>query len=224
MDRRGRPVAPAVTSAFPWHQSMRTHSPHPAPPASPDAGYSLLELLIVIAILLFFGTVGLSHVKAYSVEAKLVGAARVFQGEFRLARSVAARSGVQTAIRFEERNGQMELSTYQDGNHNGVRAADIVSGVDRRIAGPVPLASRTMGVRVAINPGVPAIPPDTGTLPTTDPIRFGNSNMVSFSPMGTASPGTFYLAGETLQGAVRVVAGSARVRMLICRGTKWVEK
>jgi prepilin-type N-terminal cleavage/methylation domain-containing protein len=188
------------------------------------AGFSMLELVMVVAILLILATVGLPHLKAYSVEANLVGATRVFCGEFRLARSVATRSGVQTALRFEERDGQMEISTYQDGNHNGVLAADIRTGVDRRIAGPVLLASKTLGVRVAINPGVPAIPPETGILSTADPIRFGNSNMVSFSPLGTASPGTFYIAGETLQGAVRVVPGSARVRVLICRGKKWVEK
>ena len=187
-------------------------------------GFTVLELLMVVALMLVMATVGIPHLKAYSVEAKLVGATRIFQGEFRLARSMATRSGVQTAIRFEEVDGQMACSTYMDGNHNGVRSNDIETGIDRRVAGPVLLAGRTSGVRVAINPGVPAIPPETGTLSTADPIRFGNSNMVSFSPFGTASPGTFYIAGETLQGAVRVVAGSARVRLLLCRGTKWVEK
>jgi hypothetical protein len=47
---------------------------------------------------------------------------------------------------------------------------------------------------------------------------------VSFSPLGTATPGTFYLAGEGLQGAVRVASGSARVRLMVCRGRKWVER
>jgi len=77
---------------------------------------------------------------------------------------------------------------------------------------------------VGINAGVPAIPPDSGILDPSDPIRFGASNMVSFSPLGTATPGTFYLAGEGLQGAVRVTGGSARVRLMVCRGRKWVER
>jgi type IV fimbrial biogenesis protein FimT len=187
-------------------------------------GFSVLELVLVVAIMLVLATVGIPHLKAYSVEAKLVGATRIFQGEFRLARSMATRSGLQTAIRFEESDGQLFCSTYMDGNHNGVLASDITSGIDRRVAGPVLVAGRTLGVRVGINPGVPAIPPETGLLSTADPIRFGKSNMVSFSPMGTASPGTFYIAGETLQGAVRVVSGTSRVRLLICRGKKWVER
>ena len=55
-------------------------------------------------------------------------------------------------------------------------------------------------------------------------IRFGRSNMLSCSPMGTATPGTFYLAGESAQAAVRVTPGTARVRILFCRGRRWVER
>ena len=76
---------------------------------------------------------------------------------------------------------------------------------------------------MAINPGVPAIPPDTGFL-SGDPIQFGSSDLLSFSPIGTATAGTFYLAGEGAQAAVRVTPGSARVRLMICRGKTWVER
>ena len=78
-------------------------------------------------------------------------------------------------------------------------------------------------VRVAIPPNTPAPPPDHGTLDTSDPIRFGSSNMLSFSPLGTATPGTLYLAGEGILAAVRVNGGSARVRLMIYRGARWVE-
>ena len=96
-------------------------------------------------------------------------------------------------------------------------------GRDRRIAGPFPLTSGAPGVRVGFNPGVPAIPPDSGIL-TGDPIRFGTSDTLSFSPLGTATPGTFYLAGDSAQAAVRVTGGSARVRLMVWRGGKWIER
>jgi hypothetical protein len=102
-----------------------------------------------------------------------------------------------------------------------VRAADIMAGIDRRIAGPLRLDSGASDVRVGINPNVPAPPPEHGILDPSDPIRFGSSNMLSFSPLGTATPGTFYLAGETLQAGVRVTAGSSRVRLMVCRGGIW---
>jgi hypothetical protein len=90
------------------------------------------------------------------------------------------------------------------------------------VAGPFALSGGAADVRVAINANVPAIPPDTGKLDPADPIKFGASNMVSFSPLGTATPGTFYLAGDRAQAAVRVTPGSARVRILFCRGKRWV--
>ena len=153
-----------------------------------------------------------------------MGAAQAFKGRFREAYSIAIKKNVNTAIRFETVGGEAFYSLYLDGNHNGVLSADIARGRDRRIEGPLRLDAGASGVRVGINPKVPAIPPDSGTLDPADPIRFGSSNMLSFSPLGTATPGTFYLAGEHAQAAVRVTPGSARVRILVCRGRKWIER
>jgi hypothetical protein len=92
-----------------------------------------------------------------------------------------------------------------------------------RISGPLPLDAAAAGVRVGINAGVRALPPERGMLDPADPIRF-SANMLSFSPYGTATPGTFYLAGARLQAAVRVTGGSARVRLMIWRGRAWHER
>lgn len=184
-------------------------------------GFSLVEVLCVLAGILVMAGVSLPYLRAYAVEAHLLGAGRTFVGEFRQARSIAIRRNTHTAIRFERRDGVDYYSTYVDGNGNGVRSADIAAGVDGRISGPFRLDGKAPGVRVGINPGVPAPPPETGLLDPSDPIRFGASNMVSFSPLGSATPGTFYLAGETLQAGVRVTGGSSRVRLMICRGTRW---
>ena len=189
-----------------------------------ERGHTLLELVAVLATLFIMASLGLPYLKAYSVEAHLIGAGRVFKGEFLRARSIAVRTGAYSAIRFEPGPGGPSYSIYVDGNYNGVLSADIASGKDRRVAGPILLNAGASDVRVGINPNVPNIPPETGYLDPEDPIRFGPSNILSFSPLGTATPGTFYLAGETLQAAVRVTGGSARVRLMVCRGRKWVER
>jgi prepilin-type N-terminal cleavage/methylation domain-containing protein len=189
-----------------------------------ERGHSLVEMLAAVAIILIMASAAIPHLKAYAVEAHLLAAGRAFKWEFLKARSIAVRSGAQTAIRFESGPRGPSYSLYMDGNRNGVRSTDIAAGTDRRIAGPLELNAGASDVRVGINSGVPAIPPDGGILDPADPIRFGSSNMVSFSPLGTATPGTFYLAGEGLQGAVRVTGGTARVRLMVCRGRKWVER
>jgi type II secretory pathway pseudopilin PulG len=188
------------------------------------SGYSLVEIVVAMAIFMVLCAVAAPSLRAYSVDAQLVGAARLFKEQFLYARSLAVRSGQETAIRFETKEGTTYFSVYEDGNFNGVRAVDIDSGVDTRIRGPFLLTSGAPEVRVGINDGVPAVPPERGDLDTADPIRFGRSNMISFSPIGTASPGTFYLATPYQQGAVRVSPGTARVSVLVCRGRTWRER
>ena len=77
------------------------------------------------------------------------------------------------------------------------------------------------GVIVGVLPDVPA--PDGGKL-GSEPIRFGNSRMVSFSPIGTGTPGTFYLRTKSTMAGVRVTGGSARVRIMILRGKRWIDR
>jgi type II secretory pathway pseudopilin PulG len=190
----------------------------------PQGGHSLVEMLAALTVLAALAGLGVPWLRAYQVEARLLGAGRVFKDEFRRARSMAVRSSVNTAIRFEQdADGTWFYGLYADGNGNGVRAADIRTGTDRRVGGRRRLDGGAPGVRVAIHPNVPA--PDGGTLDTSRPIQFGSAAMLSFSPLGTATPGTFYLAGEVRQAAVRVTPGSARVRLLIwSRGRKWTER
>lgn len=191
-----------------------------------ETGHTLIELMAALAVLVALFGVGRPWVEAYLAEARLLGAGRVFKGEFRRARSIAVRSGAQTAIRFERgADGTWFYSTYLDGNHNGVLSADIRRGVDRRISEPRRLDGGAARVNVGIHPNVPAPPPERGTLDPSRPIQFGSASMLSFSPLGTATPGTFYLAGELRQAAVRVSPGSARVRLMIwSRGRQWTER
>jgi prepilin-type N-terminal cleavage/methylation domain-containing protein len=189
-----------------------------------ERGFTLVETLVVVAIVLVMAAVAFPVFRARFADAHVVGAGLQFKSHFRLACSTAVRSGVYTAIRFERGDdGDVQYAVYQDGDFDGVRSADIASGRDRLVSGPFPLTGGAPGVRVGINPGVPALPPEKGDL-AGDPVRFGASDMLSFSPIGTATPGTFYLAGDAAQAAVRVNGGSARVRLMVWRGGVWRER
>ncbi len=187
-------------------------------------GYTLLELLVALAIILVMGSVALPNISGFRQEAALMGVAQRFKVEFMRARSIATMKNTQTAIRFEKNSaGQTSYSTYIDGNFNGVLSVDIATGKDERIAGPFKLDAGQSGVEVGVLPGAPAPAPDRGPL-GSEPIRFGNARMVSFSPLGTGTPGTFYLRTRTSMACVRVTGGSARVRIMILRGTRWMDR
>ena len=187
-----------------------------------NPGYSLLELLVALSIIVLMGSVALPNIRGFRQESALIGAAQRFKAEFMRARSIATMKNTQTAIRFEkDSSGQTFYSTYIDGNFNGVYSAEIAVGIDPRIAGPFRLDAGQAGVIVGVLPDVPA--PDGGKL-GTEPIRFGNSRMVSFSPIGTGTPGTFYLRTKSTMAGVRVTAGSARVRIMILRGKRWIDR
>ena len=188
-----------------------------------SAGFSVLEMLVVVALVVLFSAVAFPVFRAYTAEMHLLAAGQEFRTQFRHAYSMAVRNGVYTAIRFERGGDGVRYALYVDGNGNGVRSAEILHGTDRLVAGPFPLTGRAPGVSVGINPGTPALPPESGLL-EGDPIRFGSSDILSFSPLGTATPGTFYLAGDAAQAAVRVSGGSARVRLMVCRGGRWRER
>lgn len=189
-------------------------------------GYSLVELMAALFVAVALAAVSVPFLRAWAAEARLLGAGRVFKGEFLRARSMAVRSSTHTAIRFERgADDTWFYALYADGNHNGVLSADIKRGLDRRVGEPRRLDAGAPGVFVGIHPNVPAVPPDSGTLDPARPVQFGSAAMLSFSPLGTATPGTFYLAGEARQAAVRVTPGTARVRLLVWSGGRqWTER
>jgi prepilin-type N-terminal cleavage/methylation domain-containing protein len=185
-------------------------------------GYSLLELLVALGIILIMAAVALPNLVASREEAALFGAALRFRSEFMKARSIAISKNTQTAIRFEaDESGVPMYATYIDGNYNGVYAAEITEGIDVRISGPFRLDAGQHGVQVGVLDNAPS--PDGGRL-GTEPIRFGNSRMVSFSPLGTGTPGTFYLKNRGTMAGVRVTGGSARVRIMLLRGKRWIDR
>ncbi len=118
----------------------------------------------------------------------------------------------------------------EDGNGNGIRRAEVESGIDPVVAGPVSLPAEHGGVRFGIldSGPVPVLPPGSGAIQNpADPIRFGSSDLASFTPNGTSSSGTVYLISP--RGRMRAVSlygVTGRIRVwdyLPARGT-WVRR
>ena len=130
-------------------------------------------------------------------------------------RSVAGRSV--HGLYFVRQDGGWSWFEVLDGNGNGLRSAEVSGGTDPTLSGPHRLEDVVSGVTLGFPPGgpFPRIPPATGWIDNLDdPIRFGNSDLVSFGPLGTSSSGTLYLTDSRERLYAVVLYGpTARVRV-----------
>jgi hypothetical protein len=129
-----------------------------------------------------------------------------------------------TAFRVTRPEGRFVFAFYADGDGDGVRSDDIAAGRDPLLAGPRDLPSRYTGVDFGLlDAAIPEVPPGTGTLaPDSDPVRFGRSDIVSFSPRGTSSSGTLYVSdGRSTVVAVVLYGGTGRIRIWRFERGRW---
>ncbi len=134
------------------------------------------------------------------------------------ARVYSLRQSANVAVLFEQGpGGGVAWSLYRDGDGDGVLRQDIRDGIDPLVRGARRLEHFGARVRFGFPPG--KAPTEIGD-PTRlvdrldDPIRFGNSDMASFSAVGTASPGTVYVTnGKNRLMAVRIGNLSGKVTL-----------
>jgi type II secretory pathway pseudopilin PulG len=177
-------------------------------------GFSLLEVLVVLVLTIILSTLAVSFAHARLDQSRTAGAAWYVAGRLGLARLEAVRRSAYVALQFVERDGRYRFATYVDGNRNGVRTRDIALNVDRRLGPEEELDHQFPQVAFGICEGVSAIEPGD-TLEGGDPIRIGQSTLLSFSPDGSATSGTIYIRGRQLsQYAVRVLGTTGRTRIL----------
>ena len=131
-----------------------------------------------------------------------MAAARYLGGRMVMARTYAVTRSANVALRFTPTDSDATFQMFVDGNGNGVRTADIAGGVDRPLDQAVTLSDLFSGVMIA-------------AADKADPIQIGSANLMSFTPLGTATPGTIFVRGrEGLQLQLRVVGATGRTRLL----------
>ena len=110
--------------------------------------------------------------------------------------------------------GEGHSAIVVDGNRNGVRLSDVQGGVDGVLRAGERLADKFANVSFGALPGLPAVDP-SGTAPGADPIRLGANDMVTFTPLGSSSPGSLYIRGRgNVQYVLRVFAETGKIRIL----------
>lgn len=187
--------------------------PGPLQAVSPH-GAALIDVIFACGLLVVMCAVAVPIVQTTQEHDAPRLAARYLATRLQSLRIEAVRRNRVVALRFDpDASGRM--AAYTDGDGDGVLERDIDAGIDP----PLGLAFRlddlfqTVTLRVAAT--VPS-PDGSGMVAEgSDPVRIGRSNLVSLSPLGSATAGTIYLAGRAgSQFCVRIFGATGRVRVL----------
>ena len=191
-------------------------------------GTSLPEIVVVLAILGIVFALGLPSLTDLLAEEGLAVAAREVSAILIGARDRAVFQGADVGVKWVSSGEDLVLSVYQDGNGNGVTTADIKKGVDRLVAGPFGMRNKYPGITFSFVPGFNGTDPGEAAIGNlADPIRFGASDICSFSPLGKSSPGSVYLSNrKRRQAAVRVTPANAKIQIFTWHGKtlKWIKR
>jgi type II secretory pathway pseudopilin PulG len=177
-------------------------------------GFALIDLLAACAVIGIVSAIAVpAHLATRDRDAARAAAIHLAK-RLDATRVDALKRNVHVAMRFGA-DAPHAFGEFIDGDGDGVLQRDIDDGVD--VAGGVAasLQDRFAGVafRIARDVPDPAGGPD---LPAGgDPVRLGASNLLSFSPLGSATSGTLYLAGsDGPQVCVRMFGATGRLRVL----------
>ncbi len=186
----------------------------------PQVGFSLVEMMVYLAMVLLIAAIGLPSVWEWGSGLRVELAAGEMTAVLHRARIYSAQRNAKVAVKFETQpDGVVTHALYRDGDGDGVRNADIAAGIDPEVRPPRRLAHLGQRVHFGFPAGEP--PRDPGDPKRRlgrldDPIRFNRSDLASFNPRGTATPGTIYLTdGRRHLAAVRVNNRSGKIAVLI---------
>jgi hypothetical protein len=177
-----------------------------------ERGVTLLEVVLALAATVTAGAIGIASTAAAIDEMRTAAAARYVAARIGAIRIDAVRRATSVALRFESVDGDYMYAPYEDGNGNGVRTAEMRSGVDRPTGPFERLGSKFPGVRFELASEVPDADGSVGT--GIDGVRIGSAHILTMGADGTATSGTLYIRGRRGQYAVRVLGVTGRTRML----------
>jgi hypothetical protein len=113
------------------------------------------------------------------------------------------------------------LRVLADGNGNGVTTADIALGIDAPVTAWTGVFRQGRG-RLAVTRDLPSADGSGTVLQGSAPVQLGVSSRLVFTPRGTSSAGSLYVAGTGARAyAIRVLGTTQRIRMLCLARGGW---
>lgn len=177
-------------------------------------GYTFIEIVFVAGLVAICVVAAVPGIQRAVDEFRVVGATRYLASRIERTRMDALARSSDVALRFVQDGVTYRYAVYVDGNANGVRSTDIESGIDWRSSHEERLSDQFAGVDLGTVPDLPAVD-SSSAAPGADPVRLGPGNMATFTPDGTATPGSLYVRGPRgLQFVIRITGETGRARVL----------
>ena len=177
-----------------------------------DDGATLVEVIVVLVLVTGLLATTVPLTASVIDDARARQAAGFAATKLRLARHHAVTRAAMTGLVFDRVGGRWTFRICVDGNRNGLRRADVTAGVDPCIDGPFDLEAMFGGAAVAVDP---ALQGPSGEPGSPDAVRFGASDLASFSPLGSSSSGSLLVRSPNgIQFMVRVAGVTGRTRLL----------
>lgn len=180
-----------------------------------ETGAALIDIIVATAMCFVTAAIAVPVIGGTLDRERTIVGAQYLSGQLQRARLEALKRGHAVAVRVEVIDDRTALRLFADGNGNGVLQRDIDRGTDPPLAPPGWLDDQAREISLRINQpvtdgsGAPLEPGD-------DPLRIGNTSLVTFSPGGSATSGTLYVAAHRgPQMAIRVFGATGRVRVLM---------
>lgn len=181
-------------------------------PPAPQRGQTFIELLFTLTLIVTIVGIAVPLFSDAIDSHRTASAARYLAGRVHLARMEAVKRNTNVGLKFDRVGTDYAYAAYLDTNGNGIRTADVRSGVDTLLMPGERLSDNFAGVTFGLMKDIPDVDGDDSG--NHDGVRVGSAKILSLGANGTATSGTLYLHGRRRQFAVRVLGVTGRTRVL----------
>jgi Tfp pilus assembly protein FimT len=179
-------------------------------------GYALIDIVVAASLCMVLSAIAVPVVGGTLERERTIVGTQYLTGQLQRARVEALKRGRSVAIRLEVLSDRTQWQLFVDGNGNGVLQKDIDRGVDLPLTPRSWLDDDAGGSALRVNQTIRDVSGSSAIEAGDDPLRIGNTSLLVFSPLGSSTSGTLYVAAHRgPQMAIRVFGATGRIRVLM---------